>query len=133
MVKPLWKIIPDSIVKGDSIGHLVCEVESLTPKYKQHPNALKLKDRNKRYVYVHVIKMENSLGKVIDSSKFEVHHKNENPADNRLSNLELVSKADHAQGHSFKKKFWKKSPRNKPGREAAYRVAGQFLNISQSF
>lgn len=127
MAKPLWKIVPDSIVKGDSIGHLVCEVESLTPKYKQHPRALKLPDRNKRYCYVHVIKMENKLGRLLLDSE-EVHHKNENPADNRLSNLELASKADHAQGHSFKKKFWKKSPRNKPGREAACRVAGQFLS-----
>jgi len=124
----LWKIVPGSIVKGDSIGHLVCEVESLTSKYKQHPHALKLPDRNKRYVWVHVVVMENHLGKVIDSEKFEVHHKNEDPSDNRLSNLKLVSKADHAQGHSFQKKFWKKSPRNKPGREAALRVINSFLH-----
>lgn len=127
MAKPLWKIVPGSIVKGDSIGHLVCEVESLTPKYKSHPNALKLSDRNKQYCYVHVIKMENHLGRILKPGE-EVHHKDENPANNAMSNLVLESKADHAQLHSLKKKFWKKSPRNKPGREAACRVAGQFLN-----
>ena len=31
MAKPLWKIVPDSIVKGDSIGHLVCEDEFDAP------------------------------------------------------------------------------------------------------
>ena len=122
--KKLFKIIPDSIVKGDSIGHLVCETDPV------HPDAMSLPDRKKRYIYLHRVVMENSLGHLIDPDKYEVHHKDENPANNALSNLELVSKSDHAQGHSFKKKFWKKSPRNKPGREAACRVAGQFLNRS---
>lgn len=120
--KPLFKIVPDSCVKGDSTGHIVCETIPV------HPHALKLPDRKKRYVPLARVVMENSLGHIVDYDKYEVHHKDENPSNNALSNLELITHHEHARNHSKKKKFWKKSPRNKPNRKSAFRVVSAFLS-----
>lgn len=121
MGKVHFKIIKDSIVKGDAKGHLVCETEPV------HPFSISPSDRKKKYVYVHRVVMDNALGKVTDPKKTEIHHIDGNPANNALSNLKLMTKGDHAKSHSKKKKFWKESPRNKPGREAALRVINAFL------
>jgi len=121
MSKIYFKIIKDSIVKGDAKGHLVCETEPV------HPHALSLPDRKKKYIYVHRVVMDNALGKVTDPDKIEIHHKDDDPTNNSLSNLKLMTKSDHAKDHSKDKKFWKKSPRNKPNRKAALRVAQTFL------
>ena len=116
MPKPLFKIDPGSIVKGTQDGHLYC---TTTP---EHPEAMKLKDRKKRYVYLHRVMMENSLGRLIDTKKEEVHHKDEDPSNNAISNLKITSKGEHARGHAKKKKFWKESPRTK-----ARKVAEAFI------
>lgn len=121
--KPLFKIVPDSCVKGDSIGHIVCETIPV------HPYALKLPDRKKQYIPLARVVIENSLGHIIDYTKYEVHHKDEDPSNNALSNLELTTHHEHARTHSKKKKFWKKSPRNKPGREASLRVIRAYLSL----
>jgi hypothetical protein len=123
MAKPLFKIIKESIVKGDSIGHLVCET------IPEHPDALNLPDRKKKYVYLHRVIMENHLGKILDMKKYEIHHKDEDPSNNALSNLKLTTHHEHAKTHSKKKKFWKKSPRNKPGRKASLRVSVNFVQL----
>lgn len=112
-----FKIDQDSIVVGDGIGHLYC---TTTP---DHPDAIILKDRNKKYVPVHRVVMENHLGRLIDPKKEEINHKNGNPKNNALSNLKLVSHEEHAREHAHKKKFWQKSPRNKSAR----RVIENFL------
>jgi hypothetical protein len=124
--KPLFKIVPNSIVKGDSIGHLVCETIPV------HRDALILPDRKKRYISLARVIVENNLGYITDASKTEIHHVDENPENNELSNLKLRTKEDHARGHSHEKKFWKKSPRTKPGqhRKAALRVVDNFINTS---
>lgn len=121
--KPLYKVDPGSIVKGTGDGHLVC---TTTPN---HPYAFKLKEHKKPYVYLARVVYENSLGKLIPKGA-EIHHKDNNPANNALSNLELSTHGDHAKGHAKKKKFWKRSPRIKPGRKAAQRVIETFLNRS---
>lgn len=123
--KSLFKIVPGSIVTGDSIGHLYCETIPV------HPDSLSLPDRKKRYIPVHRVVMENSLGYITDPRKTEIHHKDGNPKNNALSNLELITKSKHQKKHLLKdkrwekSKFWKKSPRTKPGQTR--KVAEAFL------
>lgn len=112
-----FKIDPGSIVVGDGIGHLYC---TTTPT---HPDGMKLKDRDKRYIPVHRVVIENHLGRLINPKKEDINHKDGNPKNNAISNLELVTHAEHARGHAKQKKFWKKSPRNK----SAQRVIESFL------
>jgi hypothetical protein len=118
-----FKIIPDSIVKGTGAGggYYVCETDP------PHPRAMHLKDRKRSYVYVHEVVMENLLGKLLDTDKFEVHHKDEDSSNNAPSNLELVSRGDHSRGHAKKNKFWKTSPKNKPKKASVLRVVTSFL------
>ena len=120
--KPLFTIDKDSIVKGTADGHLYC---TTTP---DHPMGEVRKDRKKRYVYLARAKMELHLGRYLKENE-EVHHKDENPANNALSNLVLTTKPEHARDHSKKKKFWKKSPMNKPSRKSALRVVQAFLDL----
>jgi len=113
-----FKIDEDSKVTSGSNGHLFC---TTTPT---HPEAMKLEDRNKRYVFMHRVVMENTLGRLIDPDREQVHHKNGKNTDNRPSNLELLSYGSHAK----ETEFWKDSPRTKPGqRRKAARVVEAFL------
>lgn len=126
-----FKIQKDSIVTGTGRGVQYCVT------IPEHPFAKSLNDRDIKYIEVHRVVMENSLGRLIDPSKGEeVHHKDENPRNNALSNLELVNKDEHQRDHANKdkrwkkNKFWKKSPRTKPNHGKARRVAQAFLGLS---
>ena len=120
--KPLFKILPDSIVKSGENGYQYCATDPV------HPRALKLSDRKVRYCYVHVVKMENSIGRLLHKGE-EVHHKNGDQSDNRLSNLELTTSGEHQRDHALTdNKFWKKSPRTKPRKASVYNVVTQFLS-----
>jgi hypothetical protein len=103
--KSLFKIDPDSEVTGTGDGYVYV---TCTPN---HPGK-KMSDHKKTYVYKHVALMELHLGRYLKEGE-EVHHKDENPKNNALSNLELRSSEGHAKHH----KFWKKSPRTKPGQK----------------
>ncbi len=134
--KQLYKIDPDSEVKGTADGH---KVVTTTPDHKpgsEGGRGYRLPEHKKTYVPLHIIQMENSIGRNLrgpanSPGSEEVHHKDGNPNNNAISNLELMTHEDHAQGHAHKKKFWKKSPRTKPGekREQAKKVCAKYLDI----
>ena len=52
----------------------------------------------------HRVVMEEHLGRRLSSNEV-VHHKNGNQKDNRLSNLELMSRSDHAKSHVTKEQI----------------------------
>lgn len=119
--KKLFEIDKDSIVKSGENGYLYCC--TIPP----HPAGMKLNDRNKRYVYLHRAVMELHLGRYLKDEE-EVHHKNNDVTNNNLSNLKLTEFKKHQEDHSHKTKFWKKSPRNKPGRESCLKVCRNFIH-----
>lgn len=49
----------------------------------------------------HVMKMELKLGRRINTRIEIVHHKNDVKTDNRLSNLELMTRAEHSRLHGL--------------------------------
>lgn len=55
------------------------------------------------YVYEHVLVWEEAHGSI--EPGMCVHHRNENKRDNRLENLELQSRADHALLHRTRDDF----------------------------
>jgi len=109
----MFKIIPGSIVKGTGEGYMYCDTEPT------HPASRKLKDRKRRYVYLHRVVMENKLGRLLKKDE-QVDHKDGDKANNDPSNLELSVLGPHQKHHAENgNSFWKKSPMNKPGRGKA--------------
>ena len=48
--------------------------------------------------YLHILIYETFVGPIPEG--YDIHHKNHNPSDNRLENLELLSRTDHAIMHN---------------------------------
>jgi hypothetical protein len=72
---------------------------SLTNGYRcvlspSHPHA------NKGYVYEHRLKIEKKLDRFLSSYEY-VHHIDGNKLNNRISNLQLMSRAEHARHHKL--------------------------------
>lgn len=126
MAKPLFKIDPDSEVKGNARGQIYV---TTTPNHPASAAGKKMKDHKKTYVPLCVVVMENHLGRLLKEDE-EVHHKDENQSNNSVSNLELKDHDIHQKSHAKKRKFWKKSPMNKPRRKSALKVIEAFLSSS---
>jgi SWI/SNF-related matrix-associated actin-dependent regulator 1 of chromatin subfamily A len=56
-------------------------------------------------VLEHIYIMEKHLGIKINKNKYQVHHKNKNRSDNRIENLELLTKKEHAKIHKCERNF----------------------------
>lgn len=56
---------------------------------------------------LHRVLMENHLGRLLRPDEL-VHHKNEVKKDNRIENLEVVSRADHTKIHKPQGEFLRK-------------------------
>ena len=62
---------------------------------KNHPNATK-----NGYIYEHRAIIENYIGRILNINEV-VHHINGNTKDNRIENLELMSRSEHSKQHIF--------------------------------
>ncbi len=60
----------------------------------KHPQASK-----KGYIMEHRWVMEQTIGRLLDVSNEIVHHRNGNKLDNRIDNLELMTRAQHLLHH----------------------------------
>jgi len=119
--KKLFEIDKDSIVKATKGGYYYC---TTTP---EHPYGEKRKDRKKKYIYLHRARLEQKLGRYLKPEE-QADHKDGNKENNSPSNLVLLDRGPHQKSHAERgNHFWKKSPRNKPGRKAARSVMARFI------
>lgn len=124
--KKLFEIDKDSIIKATKGGYYYCC--TIPP----HKFGEKRGDRKKKYIYLHRARLEQKLGRYL---KFEeqADHKDGNKENNSPSNLILRERGPHQKSHAERgNHFWKKSPRNKPGRKAARNVVVRFIESGSS-
>lgn len=57
------------------------------------------------YVLEHRVVVENALGRLLSDNEI-VHHLDENKKNNRLDNLEVMSRSAHTRHHAPRRKMW---------------------------
>ncbi len=124
MAKKIFEIDKDSVVKGTGNGYMYC---TTTP---EHPFGEKRKDRKKKYIYYHRALLEHKLNRFLKPNE-QADHKDGDKTNNTPGNLEIKMLGDHQKTHTTERgnSFWKKSPRNKPGRKAVLRVLTKYAEI----
>lgn len=68
---------------------------------EHHSGYLKISVGKKKYKLLHRKIMEDYLGRKLLRSE-DVHHINENKKDNRIENLQVMSKSEHSSLHNSK-------------------------------
>jgi len=87
------KRMSDSARKG-GIGHKKQRSDGYVAIYfPDHPNSSK-----DGYVMEHILVMECAIGRRLSTEQC-VHHKNRKRNDNRIENLQLMTKAEHRRHH----------------------------------
>jgi hypothetical protein len=84
----------NGMYKGGRIASGAGYIKILMP---EHPNA------NKRYVLEHHLVIEKQIGRYLIKGEV-VHHKNEIKNDNRIENLQLMTRQEHDRHHFLKRK-----------------------------
>ena len=123
--KPLFKIIPDSIVKAGNNGYYYCQTEPPYPAER----AEKRSDRKAKYVYYHRALYEQAYGFTDD----QIDHIDGNKEHNVLSNLQALPLGRHQALHSVTNHFWKSSPFTKKGNPHPKPKTASILNVVQSY
>lgn len=79
------------------------EIEKIVSKGDYNYAVVRNHPRATRHGYVleHRVVVENHLGRLLTEDEV-VHHKNEITKDNRLENLEALTKAEHNRHHHYK-------------------------------
>ena len=63
----------------------------------EHPNAM----HGSRYISEHRFNMEQKIGRLLTKDEI-VHHINENKIDNRIENLQILTRSEHNKYHALK-------------------------------
>lgn len=80
----------------------------------------------KGWIYEHIVLAEKNLGRYLRDDE-EVHHLDLNPKNNRLDNLLVLLKSEHARLHKWLETYCNINQK----RELKYCPCGQILNFKQ--